>query len=235
MKIRGTGSYTDTNGRSHTVLGVGELPDDEKLRELEVTGNFSFDKISCDEVNVSGKCAGGSIIAQNLNVSGGFSFDDVSCDEIELSGKCDGKSVNAKNFSASGKVEVDSLTVEQTLRLSGKPQIDSVTADKIIIGSRNGFIGSVKCRKIKIFDDAAQFDGEIFGNIFIRHVSFGQSLSRVSIKKIDAETVALENCAVEVIRCKDAFIGTNCAIKKLFVSGECTVADDSTVGETIRT
>lgn len=218
MNIRGSGTYTDVSGKSHKIIGIGELPDSEGLQELKVSGNLSFKKISCDEINVSGKCNGSSIVSDYLKTSGELSVDDISCNEIVISGKCTGNSVNAKNFSGSGKVEVGALTIEQVMNFSGKPQINSLSADEIIIASRDGSIGKVTCRHIKIFDNE----------------HFGISHSRVRIEKIDAETVELENCEVDVIRCKDAFIGKNCAVKKLSVSGECTVADDSTVGETIR-
>lgn len=220
MRIKGTGTYTDANNRRYMILGVGDFSDDEKLRNLDVAGNVSFDKISCDIVKVSGKCEGSLIAAQNLDISGGISFDDISCDEADISGKCEGKSVNAKNFSVSGTSKIDSLKVEENLNLSGTPQINSVLADKILIAARDGFIGKIKCRMIKICDD----------NGFVAEYH-----SRIRIKSIDAEMVHLENCEVDVIRCKDAFIGTNCAIGKLFVTGECKVATDSTVKETVRT
>ena len=220
MKIKGVGTYTDASGRNHRVLGTGELSDGEHLQSLKVSGKCSFDKISCDELNVSGKCGGGSITARDLKTSGELEFDNITCDEITASGKCSGKSVDAKIFSASGKVEVDSLTIAQTLKLSGRPQIDSVKADEIFIATRDGSIGAIKCRHIKIFHDENFFDNQ---------------RSRVRIKNIDADTVEIENCEVAVIKCRDAVIGTNCAIEKLFVAGKCTVADDSTVAETIHT
>lgn len=219
MNIKGAGIYTDASGESHKII-LGDLPDSENLRALKVSGNLTFKKISCDEINVSGKCEGGSITAQSLKVSGGLSFDKISCEEGSVSGKCEGKSLTAKNFSASGKVEIDSLKVEETLKLSGKPRIDSMTATKIFIDSIDGSIGSIKCRTIKIFDR--------IGLAVTRNL-------RVRIVDIDADKVELENCAVVEIKCKDAFIGVNCVIEKLFVSGECEVADGSTIGETIRT
>ena len=209
MKIKGSGTYTDASGRSHSVFGAGEVSDGENLKSLKVSGDLSFEKISCDKISISGKCEGGTVSAQSLKISGA----------------CEADSVSAKNLSVSGKIEVDSLTIEQTLEISGKPQIDSVKADEIVIATRNGFIGEVECRRIKIFDESEQFNG----------VKFVQRFSRVQIKNIDAQTVQVENCAVDVIRCKDAFIGSNCAIEKLFVAGKCEVAADSTVGETIRT
>lgn len=219
MRIKGSGTYTGAAGKSCSILGICELADEENLQELRLSGNLSFKKLSCDKVDISGKCEGGSINARSLKISG----------------TCEGDSVSAKNFSAVGKVEVDSLTVEQIFELSGKPRIDYVTADEIIIATSSGFIGEVKCHKIKIFDDTARIDGEFFDKSFIGHFSFNQSRSRVRIKNIEADKIELENCEVDIIRCKDAFIGTNCAVDKLFVSGACKVAADSTVGETICT
>ena len=219
MKIKGSGTYTDKNGRNHSVLGVGEVADDEKLQKLEVIGNLSFEKISCNKISISGKCLGGSISTQSLKIFGA----------------CEGDSVIAKNFSASGKVEFDSLTIEQNLEITGKPSLDSVTANEIVIASRNGFLGKVKCCKIKIYDNAEKINREVFGKIFIERFAISQSWSHVRIKNIEADIVELENCEVDVIKCKDAFIGSNCAIKKLLVAGKCEVAADSTIGETIKT
>lgn len=203
MKIRGSGLYTDANGKRHRVAGISEWSEAEKFRELKVSGNLSFEKISCEE--------------------------------IELSGKCEGAFVTAKNFSASGKVEVDSMSIEQLLKLSGKPKINAVEADEIIIAARNGFIDEIKCRVLRIFENSEKIGLEVFEEIFGKHFPRSEYNLRVKIKKIDAETVELENCTVDVIRCKDAFIGSNCSINKLFFAGECKIADDSTVGETIHT
>lgn len=169
MNIKGTGTVKDISGKSHVVIGAGTFADDETFRKLEVAGSLSFEKISCDKINVADKCEGDFLSAQVLKVSG-------SC------------------------------------------EIDSVTADEIFIASHSGFLGSVKCRRIKIFDDT--------NFVVSRRI-------RVRIKNIEADVVDLENCAVEIIHCKDAFIGSNCAVEKLFVSGEYKVAADSMVGETI--
>lgn len=234
MRIKGSGVYTDATGKNRRILGIGELSDDKKLLELKVSGNISFDDISCEEINVSGKCDGGSINAQNLKISGGLLFNDISCEEANISGKCEGKSISAKNFSASGKVKVDSLTIEENLSLSGKPQIDSMTADEVCIASRDGFIGKIVCHKVRILDNVYTFNEGFFVKNFIENVSFKDKIfSRVQIKSIEADIVELENCKVDVIRCQDASIGSNCSIEKLFVAGECKVADDSTVNETI--
>lgn len=234
MKIKGSGSYTDAAGRNHGIFGVGKLSDDEKFRELKVLGNISFDKISCDEVNISGKCDGGSIDAQDLKISGKVLFDKIFCAEANVSGKCEGKSVSTKNFSASGKMEIDSIKVEQTFELKGKPELGSVEADKVIVESRSGSVDEIKCRKLKIFNHANETDSAFVIKILGEEISAFDNFSRVRIKNIDAEKVEIENCEVDVIRCQDAFIGTNCSIEKLFVAGEYEVAADSTVGETIR-
>ncbi|MBQ7629122.1 MAG: hypothetical protein IJS81_02765 [Selenomonadaceae bacterium] len=233
MKIKGSGIYKDANGKNHRIIGVGELSDEGKLQELTASGNISFDKILCNEVRLSGKCQGGSINAQDLKISGGLSFDNISCEEADISGKCEGKSFSAENFSMSGKIEIDSLTIGKTLKLSGRPKIDSATADEIFIGASGGFIGEIKCRNLKIIKGTASFAGEIFGEKFFENFLFNESHSRIRVKKIEAEKITLENCAADVIKCKDIFIGSNCAIEKLFVAGDCKVSADSTVGETI--
>ena len=203
MKIAGEAVYVDAAGKKHSIEGIGSLPDNNDL--------------------------------QSLNVTGEFSFDEISCDDMKISGSCEGKSLNAKNISAEGTVEVDAVNVEERFKLSGSADIEKITAKEIIMESRGGSIGSIKCDKLKIFH------GEIheFGSSILSRIFDGKSSrhnnSRVRIENIDAETVHLENCAVEVIRCKDIFIGSNCAIEKLFISGECKVVSDSTVGETIRT
>ena len=193
--------------------------DDNNFRELELTGNLSFEKISCDKISVLGKCKGGAVSAQSLKISG----------------TCEADSITAKNFSADGKIEVDSLTVEKVLEISGKPQINFVKADEILMATHNGFFGEIKCRKIKIYDEFEKINSEIFGRGFIGNFAINPSRSRVSVKNIEAETVHIENCEVGIVKCKEAFIGSNCVIEKLFVVRKCEVAADSTVGETIHT
>lgn len=203
MKIEGEAVYVDAAGKRHSIEGIGSLPDGTALQDLNVSGSFSFGKISCDKIKFSGEICGKSLVA--------------------------------KNISGEGSLEVDAVEVEKTFRFSGGVEIKNLIADEIIIESRGGLIGDVHCGKLKIFHGDVHEIGEtILSQIFGTKVSH-KSNSRVHIKNIEADTVKLENCAVDVIKCRDAFIGTNCAIEKLFVAGECTVADDSTVGETIRT
>ena len=171
---------------------------------------------------------------QKLKVSGSFKFDKVSCDDISISGECKGKSLNAKNISVEGKADIDTIEAD-SFQLSGSARIDGIVAEKIIIESRKGTIGAIKCGKLKIFhEEINALNDSLFSKIFGGRTS-PYNNSRVNVKSIDAESIHLENCAVDVIRCKDAFIGSNCAIEKLFVAGEYKVADDSTVGETIHT
>ena len=174
------------------------------------------------------------VALQKLKVSGSFKFDKVSCDDISISGECNGKSLNAKNISIEGTADIDTVEAD-SFQLSGSAKIGDIVAEKIIIESRKGTIDAIKCGKLKIFHEETNALDEsilskIFGGIALHH-----SDSRVNIKNVDAVTVHLENCAVDVIKCKDAFIGSNCTIDKLFVAGECKVAADSTVGEMIRT
>lgn len=209
MKIKGKCVYVDASGVTHEVKGANNSLDDKPLQMLNVSGKLLFDKISCDEVNVAGKC--------------------------------EGNSLSAKNVSVEGKMEADSLSVEQLFKLAGKLKINSVTADEIVIDSRSGSIGNVECRRLKIFNNtnttAENIFTKFFGTTFLDsdNVYIGSGDSRFQVKSIDADTVELENCEIEVIRCKEAFIGSNCAIEKLFVVGECKIAENSKIGETIRT
>lgn len=173
------------------------------------------------------------VTLQKLKVSGSFTFDEISCDDIKISGECDGKSLNAKNVSVEGEAEIGTVEAE-AFKLSGSVKIDKLVAEKIVIESRKGTIGAIKCGMLKIFhEEINALDDSIFSKIFGSKV-FRHSNSRVRIKSVEAREIHLENCAVDVIRCEDAYIGANCAIEKLFVASECKVADDSTVGETIR-
>lgn len=201
MKIEGEGFCIDSNGKRHSVAGIGSLPDSDSLQKLSVSGSGSFDNISCDEVKIEGDGRG--------------------------------KSINAKNISVAGSFEVDSVKVEKTFKISGSVKIENFFAEEIVMESRGGSIGSVKCGEIKIFHSDGFDSGGIFSKIFGGKTSHGNS-SRVKIKNIDAEKVELKNCEVGEIKCKDAFIDSNCVIEKLIVTGECEIAADSKVGETVR-
>lgn len=153
----------------------------------------------------------------SLKVSGTFEFGKISCDKIDVSGKCEGGSVQAESFS-----------------LKGKPEIDSIKADETVIESQTGSIGEIECKRLKVFNRMSAGGKALLEKLFGGHDSEFDFNSRVRVKNISADKVELENCEVDVIKCRDAFIGANCAIEKLFVSGECQVATDSTVRETIR-
>ena len=183
MKIAGEAVYVDAAGKKHSIEGIGSLPDNNELQSLNAAGDFSFDKISCED--------------------------------MKISGSCEGKSLNAKNISVEGTIEVAAVNVEERFK-------------------RGGLIGSIKCDSLKIFHgEIHEFGSSILSRIFGGKATHNNS--RVRIENIDAGTVHLENCAVVEVKCKDAFIGANCVIDKLTVSGECKVAGDSKVGETIRT
>lgn len=188
MKISGEGRYSDATGRQHKVEGFGSFPDEMSLQDVNISGTFSFGKISCDKIKVSGECYGNSLTSKKIYVA--------------------------------GTLKVDSLNIENDLKLEGSLKVDNVEATEISIESCAGSIGNVKCKRIKIFHD------EYFAAPYP---------SRVLIESITSDTVELQNCEVGVIRCKGAFIGSNCVIEKLFIAGECKVAGDSTVGEIIRT
>ena len=202
MKIAGEAVYVDAAGKKHSIEGIGSLPDNNELQSLNAAGDFSFDKISCED--------------------------------MKISGSCEGKSLNAKNISVEGTIEVAAVNVEERFKLSGSAEIKNLVAKEIIMESRGGLIGSIKCDSLKIFHgEIHEFGSSILSRIFGGKATHNNS--RVRIENIDAGTVHLENCAVVEVKCKDAFIGANCVIDKLTVSGECKVAGDSKVGETIRT
>lgn len=202
MQIEGEAVYIDAAGKRHSIEGIAALPNNISL--------------------------------QNLKVSGSFSFDELSCDNLKLEGECVGKSIVGKKISVEGTFEVNSVQVE-TFKLSGSTDIEKIVAKEILMESRDGSIDAIKCDTLKIFhEDINEVGSAILSKIFGGKISHHNN-SRVHIKTIDAETIHLENCAVEIIKCKDAFIGSNCAVEKLFVAGECKVADNSTVGDTIRT
>lgn len=157
---------------------------------------------------------------RTIKVSGELSFGIISCDEIKVSGECFGDSLTAQKLFIEGTLKIDSVKVEETFNLQGSLKVNNIETKETVIESRSGLIGTIKCQQLKIFhnDDFADSHN-----------------SCVRIKSIEADEVNLENCSVNVIRCKDAFIGANCTIKKLFVAGEYKVAADSKVAKIIRT
>ena len=170
---------------------------------------------------------------ESLKVSGSCTFDEIDCDDVKIEGECSGSSLSAKNATISGTLKVKTLKVEGKLNVSGSVHSDELDAGEIVMESRGGSIGAIKCGRIKIFEHGGV---EINGGFLSRF--FGGSArsadSRVRIKSIDADEVNLQNCEVDVIKCKDAIIGSNCVIGTLNVEGSCEVADGSTVRETIR-
>lgn len=202
MKIEGIANYVDSNGKRHSIEGIGSLPGGTEL--------------------------------QSLNASGSLSFDNLDCKEFKIEGECQGKSINAKNISVSGTFDVHTVKTEKDLKIEGTLDSENVIAEEIIMESRDGLIGEIKCNKIKIFHgEIHDIGGSILSGIFGKKFQY-QGNSRVRIEKIDADTVNLQNCEVTEIKCTDAIIGSNCAIKKLIVSGKYKVAENSTVGEVIQ-
>lgn len=172
---------------------------------------------------------------QSLNVSGSFDFGEISCDKVKIEGECLGKSLTAKNISVSGIFEVDAVKVEGSFEVEGSVDSENISAAEIVMETRGGKIENIKCNKIKIFHgESYDIGGSILANILGGKNIRTSGSSRVRIGKIDAEKVDLQNCEVEEINCKDAVINSNCVIEKLIVKGECKVAADSKVGETIR-
>lgn len=162
---------------------------------------------------------------KSLKVEGELTFKDITCDELKIEGEGNGTSATAKNFSVSGSVEIDSVTVEDIFKVSGSTEIKNLNAKKIIMESRDGSIGKIKCDEIRIYhvDTPDKFFSKILR----------PSKSRVRIGQIDGGKVELENCEVEEINCRDAYIGLNCVVKKLVFDGKCEIDVDSKVDELI--
>ena len=155
-------------------------------------------------------------LLKSLTVEGMLSFGKSSCETLKINGECRGISLTAKNFYVSGMLEIETANVAEVFTIEGTLKASNIKADTISIKSRSGSIGEIKCQQVKI----------------VHNENFEDN-SWIQIKSLEATKVHLENCKVDIIRCKDAFIGKNCSIEKLFVAGECKVADDSKVGETI--
>ena len=207
MEIAGEAKYVDSRGKTHSIEGVGSLPDDVNLQSLNVSGSIEFDEISCDKIKIEGSGEGNSLTAKSLSVEGSLEVEKLKVEEaLEISGTI-----------KAGTVEADEIEIESR---AGK--IDAVKCRKIKIFHDDGDyeVGGKFLRNV--LDD---FDVKV-----TRH----KSRSRVRIKSIDAEKVDLQNCEVDVIRCTDAKIGANCEIEKLIFSGKYEVADDSKVGEIIK-
>lgn len=155
---------------------------------------------------------------QSLKVSGSCSFDVLVCDSVNIEGECDGSTLTAKSATFDGTVKVDALKVAGDLDVSGNVRSNAIEADRVVVESCSGSIGEIKCGRLRVFE----------------HGSARNINSRVRIKNINADEVNLQNCEVDVIKCKDAIISSNCVIGTLNVEGKCEVVDGSTVKETIR-
>ena len=200
------------------IAGKGYYVDEKGKKNL-VKGN----------VNLSD-----SDVWQSLTVSGKVSFGNISCEQVEFKGTCKGTTLFAKNISVSGDFKVDSVKTESRFKVSGRIEIKNLDAKNIVIESRESSIGEIKCDSVKIFNNDNSEDDGIFSKILGGGNFKSKSNSRLKIKNIFAEKVELENCEVEEITCDDAFINSNCVIKKLTVKNTCDIAADSKVGEIIR-
>ena len=69
MKIEGEAKYVDSRGKTHSIEGVGSLPDEVNLQSLNVSGSIEFDEISCDKIKIEGSGEGKSLTAKNISVS----------------------------------------------------------------------------------------------------------------------------------------------------------------------
>lgn len=142
--------------------------------------------------------------------------DELEFKSLSVEGDCSGDFVVADKIRIEGNINFKSIRAAHSIDVEGIIKSSSLESGEIDIESQSGKIENIDCKRIKI------------------HHKLKKSNSRVHIGNINAERVDLQNCEVEVINCKDAFIRVNCIIEKLIVEGECDVADGSTVKSTIR-
>ena len=173
---------------------------------------------------------------ESLKVSGSCEFGDLVCNDVKIEGECSGSSLKSENVTSSGTLRVKTLIVEGSLKASGSVYSDVLDAADVDMESRGGSLGEIKCGRIRVFEHGGVEinGGGLLSKIFGVHSSARSVSSRVRIKSIDADEVNLQNCEVDVIKCRDAIIGSNCVIGTLNVEGKCEVVDGSTVKETIR-
>lgn len=235
MKIDGDAVYVTELGKRHTIDGDGSLPDDTPLKKLNVDGDVSFGKISCDNIKVEGDCFGDSLTAGKIFVDGDFKVDVVNTKSLKVNGDCFCDSIAAENVDVDGDFEAESVKVVESFEISGDVKIDSVESDEIILNTRSGRVGKIQCKDLKIFDNSVDFVGEIsIGSIRIKSDSAQKKFSQIRVKNIESKNIEIENCKCEIIKCTNAVIGENCTIEKLFISGKLELNENSRVSEIIR-
>lgn len=236
MKFDGDTTYITKSGKKYAIDGEGNLPDEIELKKLNVDGDVSFDEISCDDVRINGECRGNALSAEKVFIDGDIKVDIIKVDKtFETSGDCFAELLTAEKIFIDGDIKVDVIKAVKTFKIDGSLRSDSIESDEIIIESRSGTVDKIKCTGLKVSKGDEDFEGEIsFGNLKIKTSSKKVS-SRIQIKDVDAETVNLQNCEVGIIKCKDAFIGSNCIIEKLIVAGAYEIDADSKVSEIIHT
>lgn len=234
MKFDGDATYITKSGKKYTIDGEGNLPDEIELKKLDVDGDVSFDEISCDEIKITGECRGNALTAEKVFIDGDIKVDVIKVDKtFEADGDCFSKSLTAEKIFIDGDSKVDVIKAAGTFEINGSLRSDSIESDEVIIESRSGTVGKIKCTDLKISKGDEDFEGEIyFGNVKIK-TSSKKISSRIQIKDIEAETVNLQNCEVGIIKCKNAFIGSNCVIEKLIVASEYEIYADAKVSEII--
>ena len=118
MKIAGEAVYVDAAGKRHSIEGYGSLPDGDELQTLNASGEFSFGKISCGDVKISGSCEGKSLAAKNISVEGSCEVDAVNVEE---------------KFKLSGSAEIETLCAKKIVIESRGGSIGSINCDVLKI------------------------------------------------------------------------------------------------------
>ena len=169
MKISGEGSYVDAKGQRHKVEGTRTLSDDTLLRNLSVSGIFSFDKISCDTIKVRGECYGDSLAAKNFFVEGMVKVNSVNVtNSLTVTGSLKVIDVEATEISIESQlgsintVKCKQMKIFNNDNVAASPRtrvrIKNIIAEKVelknceaeVIRCQDAFIG-VNCAIEKLF------------------------------------------------------------------------------------
>ena len=181
MKIAGKGVYVDSNGEKHFLEGYATVPDSKTWKKLDVSGKVSVDEISCDKVEIGGKCKGQTLSVSNIFVSGDFKVDSVKAEE---------------SFKVSGRVKSKNLDAENITINSRESTIDQIKCDTIKIFNNDDSI------------DGGLFS-IIFGKEISRVKNNSRiHIKKISAKKVDLENCEVEeidctdaiinsNCAIK--------------------------------------
>lgn len=182
MKIEGEASYIDVKGKRHSIEGMGDLPNNIKLKFLKVEGTIDFEDIICEKISIEGECNGDKISCQNFSAEG-----EVEIDEIKVE----------KTFKVDGIITAKIIRADKIVIQSRADSIDEIFCNDVKIFEDTEKIGSNY-----IFS-------KIFGlktsprnnksRIKIKNLRAEKvSLQNCEVEKIECKNAVIDsNCAVE--------------------------------------